>query len=134
MVGNSIRRIRFIYGVLGTAALASGGWSLLGGKAVAGVPLSLIGTLFLWNVIASRKNSATPVIERATIKSVEAHPPRPPATRGYFIVWFEEGGTLRKRIIMLPGCLEAGGAEYERAEAVMRGAGLLPGASTGASA
>ena len=128
LVGNSIGRILVIYGALGTAALAYGVWSLLRGDAVTGAFFGLIGAFFLWNVVASRGNSAAPVIERAAIRSVEAHPPRRPATRGYFNVWFEEDGKVRKRIIMLPGSLENGSAEYERAEAVMREAGLLTGA------
>ena len=114
-----------IYGLLGLAALAFGVWSFVSGAALAGAVLSPIGAFFLWNVIASRNNSARPVIDRLAVRSVEAQPPRPPITRGYFIVKFEENGKMRKRLIVLPGSMDDGGAEYARAEGMMRAAGLL---------
>lgn len=123
--GSSIGNALVIYGVLGTAALVFGITSLVSGDVVSGGFLCLVGTLLIWNVIANRNNSATPVIERSSIRGVEGHPPRPPVTRGYFAVWFEDGGTVRKRLIMLPGSMENGNEEYKRAETAMRKAGLL---------
>ena len=124
-VSSSIGRALMIYGVLGGSALIMGLWYLLGDDTPAGVVFSVIGALFLWNVVKSRNNSAVPTIDRSAIRAVEAHPPRPPATRGYFTVLFEEHGKVRKRMIMLPGVMENGQAEYERAEAAMRASGLL---------
>jgi hypothetical protein len=125
MVGNSISRALLIFGMLGLAALAFGIWSLTSGSTVAGIFYCLIGAFFLWNVVASRRNSAAPVIDRSTIRNVEAHPPRPPATRGYFAVLFEENGKERKRLIILPGSMENGREVYERAVATMKETGLL---------
>ena len=124
-VSTSIGRALLIYGLLGGSALIIGLWYLLGGNTRAGVVFGVIGALLLWNVVKSRNNSAAPIIDRSAIRAVEAHPPRPPATRGYFTVLFEEHGKVRKRMIILPGMMENGQAEYERAEAAIRASGLL---------
>jgi hypothetical protein len=125
IMGNSIGPALLIYGLFGLCALGFGVWSFNNGDSLKGTLMCLIGTFFLFNVIVSRNNSATPVIDRSAIHSVKAHPPRPPATRGYFSVKFEENGKIRKRLIMLPGSMENGREEYERAEAIMRASGLL---------
>jgi hypothetical protein len=123
--GTSILRGLVIYGVLGAASLAEGAWDLLRGDMSGGVLFSLLGTYFLWTAIANRNNSAAPIIERSTIRSIEAHPPLPPVTRGYFMVYFEEGGRARGRRILLPGTLEGGDAEYVLAVAMFKELGLL---------
>jgi hypothetical protein len=92
--------------------------SLLAGDYVTGPLFILIG-------IASRNNSASPTIDRSAIRSVEAHAPKPPLTRGYFIRLFDEGGNQRKRMIMLPGSMEGGNKEYQHAKTVLAEAGLL---------
>lgn len=126
VVGNSILRPLVLYSVLGGAALIGGLWSLARGPSFFGIFLLLVGILLLWNVVASRGNSASSVIPRAAIRAIEAHPPHPPMTRGYFNVFFTEDGQERTRIIMLPGSLADGQAEYERAESILRTSGLLP--------
>lgn len=125
-LGNSIGRILLVYGLLGGSALAFGISSLLRGGMVEGVLLSVVGAYFLWGVFSSRHNSAAPILNRSAIRTVEAHPPRPPATRGYFAISFEEDGKMRKRLIILPGMLENGSEEYVRAESALRASGLLP--------
>ena len=123
--GNSMGRTRLIYGSLGLASLAFGVWSLVNGETIAGVFLCVFGIVFLRNIAASRNISVAPIIDLSAIRTVEAHPPRPPATRGYFVVWFEKNGKERKRLIALPGIMENGQDEYARAEAAMRDAGLI---------
>ncbi len=125
MFGYSIHRTLVIYSLLGGTMLILGISFLLGGDIVEGGLVSLVGAFFLRTVISSRNNSAAPVINRSTIRTVEAHPPRPPITRGYFVVWFEEEGKTRNRLIMLPGSMANGQEEYVRAEAAMRATGLL---------
>jgi hypothetical protein len=124
--GNSIARTLIIYTLLGLAALAVSIRSYVNGNYSEAIILCLIGIIFLFNVVASRNNSATLVINRSAIHSVKAHMPHPPATRGYFTVMFEENGKIRKRLIMLPGSMENGREEYARAEAIMHASGLLP--------
>ena len=79
----------------------------------------------VWDVVSSRNNSATPVIERSNILSVSAHSPRPPLTRGYFKVQFTDNGKERRRLIMLPGILSNGKQEYVHALEIMKQSGLL---------
>lgn len=125
IAGNNIRRTLLLYSVFGGAALLFGLWSAYRGSVIPGVLLSLVGIIFLCNVVASRNNSAAAVIDRASIRAVKAHPPHPPFTRGYFDVFFLEDGKERKRIIMLPGSMSNGEEEYQQAVAVMRDSGLL---------
>jgi len=123
--GSGIHRALAIYTVLGIAALAFGVLLYFQGATVSGVVYSLLGLIFLSNAFTSRNNSAAPVIERSAIQSVEAHPPRPPFTRGYFSVWFMENGRKRRRLIILPGSFSGGDEEYRKALTVLQEAGLL---------
>jgi len=126
ITGNSsIKRILMIYALIGICALAFGISLFLKNDLVTGSLCSLVGIFFLWGVIASRNNSALPIIERSTIREVRATPPHPPATRGYFTVLFTCKGKTRKRLIMLPGSMNNGQKEYERASSVLEQAGLL---------
>ena len=127
LYGNSTVRILVIYGLLGACLLAYAVWSWRDGHKIAAILPGAFGLLLLWVVFLSRQNSAAATIDRLTIRSVEAHPPRPPITRGYFRVWFaDDRGQQRQRLIMLPGSLSDGDAEYGKAVAAMRVAGLLP--------
>jgi hypothetical protein len=125
LFGNTIQRSLLIYGIFGVAVLAVGIWSVTKGDYVTAGFLGLVGAIFLWNVFMSRNNSATALIERSAIRSVEAHPPHPPLTRGYFVIWFQENGKTRRRLIMLPGSMSGGNEEYELALSIMRQPGLL---------
>jgi hypothetical protein len=125
VVGSSIGRSLLLYSLFGGAALLLGLWLIYQGSAFTGAFLALVGSILLWNVFASRNNSAANRIDRAAIRGIEAHPPRPPLTRGYFNVYFLEDGQEHKRIIMLPSSLMNGQEEYQQAETIMRDTGLL---------
>jgi hypothetical protein len=124
-LGNSIYRVLIINGILGIAALVYGIWSLIDNNVASGLFFCIIGVFLLLNVILSRNNSVTGFIERSTVKSVEAHPPRPPFTRGYFIIHFLHNSKEHKRMVMLPGSLSGGNAEYPKALAIMKKTGWL---------
>jgi len=124
-VGDSISRVLVMYGVIGFALAALGVSLVANGSALQGAITGGFGGFLLWSVFASRNNSATPVIERSAIRRVEARPPRPPLARGYFVVTFEEGGKERRRLILLPGSMSGGRAEYDKARDVLTAAGLL---------
>jgi len=124
-IGSSVRRALLIYALLGVGVLSLGLRYFYIGPAAAGVIPVLIGVYLLWNVITSRNCSAVPIINRTAIRTVEAHPPRPPITRGYFAVLFSENGKESKRLIMLPGSMHGGRAEYKHAAATMRASGLI---------
>ena len=122
--GRSITRMLLNYGVMGVVALAIGTWSLATGSQFFGIVVCLIGAYFLWNIFVSRTNSAVPIIDRSTIVSVEAHPPRLLLSRGYFVVRFLDNGKTRQRLIMLPGSRGGGKEEYRRALLIMEQSGL----------
>jgi hypothetical protein len=48
-------------------------------------------------------------------------------SRSYFAVMFRENGKEYKRLIMLPGSMHNGKAEYKLAEAAMRASGVMKG-------
>ena len=125
LFGHSMGRTFLVYGVLGAGMLIEGVRSFLRSEDIAGSFLCLVGVLLFLNIIVSRRNSATPIISRTSIREVSAHPPRPPLTRGYFTVVFIENGKERRRLIMLPGSLQGGRQEYDKAEGAMRSSGLL---------
>lgn len=87
----------------------------------------LVTSLFLlYAIVKSLNNSATPVIKRDSIKSVNFKEAKPGLTRAFFEVFFEnENGKIKKRLIMLPGSLSGGDAETGKAVEIMRNEGLL---------
>ena len=72
----------------------------------------------------SRGLSAAPVLVRSEITRIEARAPSPPFTRGHFIVHFTQQGQALRRLVILPGTLEGGSAEYARAVELLRREGL----------
>ncbi len=125
LIGSSVTRPLIVYGAL-VALLAVGGVQLLlEQQPVAGALLCVASLLLARAVFRSRGLSATPEIPRASVHRVEAIRPRPPVTRGYFVVHFTEAGRQQKRLIILPGSMGGGTAEFEHACGVLRECGLL---------
>jgi hypothetical protein len=89
--------------------------------------LYLIGGIYLiYTVFKSINLSATPIIERNKIKNVEFKPAKKFLTRSYFKVDFEQNaGKIKSRLIMLPGSLNDGTNETEKAIGIMQNAGLI---------
>ena len=119
VVGSSITRILAIYTMLSLSALAFAAWLITLGQYLPTVLLVAVSLVLLRGVIRSRAFSATPVIEREEITSVESHPPKSGAVRGHLIIHFRREDRDLKRIIILPGVLENGGSEYERASRIL---------------
>ena len=123
--GNSMIQGLIISGLIAIIFIAGGILFLVNANYLTGTVLSIFGIIFIWNIIASRNNSAALVIERPAIHHVTAHTPRPPLTRGYFAVYFDEQGKQKKRLIMLPGSFSDGRKEYQKAIKIMQESGLL---------
>jgi hypothetical protein len=83
--------------------------------------LMLAGLAFPWFTLRDESGSIAPNIPRKAIHKVEAHAPRPPITRGYFVISYEVDGKSREQTVVVAG----GADEYARAVEVMRAAGLL---------
>jgi len=125
LVGSSVSRPLIVYSAL-AAFLAFGGVKLiLQNQAVEGTLLCVGSLLLARAVFHSRGLSATPEIPLASVQRVEAKRPRPPLTRGHFVVHFTEVGQPRRRLIILPGSLSGGAAEFARASGVLTECGLL---------
>ena len=122
---DSMVRVLVLYAVLGAVELATGIWLLVLGSYAAGIFVCVFGLFLLWNVYFSRSNPSTPVIERSSIRSVEAYPPRHLITRGYFTVHFLEKDNESKRLIIMPGSISGGDAKYQQALSMMQSAGLI---------
>ena len=124
--GNNITRILFIYGIVAILLIYSGydnfkekDWLFFGVYILAGIYL-------IYNLFKSINLSATPIIERNKIKNVEFKPAKKFFTRSYFKVDFElNNGKIKRRLIMLPGSLNDGTNETEKALGIMKSAGLL---------
>ncbi|MDA0657685.1 MAG: hypothetical protein O2931_09560 [Planctomycetota bacterium] len=120
----SIRRLLILYTVLGLSLLGIGVLYLARAKYGDAIVPIIMGAFLLVNAIRSRNNSAAPLIPRDQIQSITATKPIPPATRGYFKVQFLQGSKSVTRLIILPGVLDGGQAEFDKAMAVFRGSGL----------
>jgi len=90
------------------------------------IVFGLIGLYFVYGIINSVNNSATPIIDRSKIKSVTLKKAIVGLTRSRFEVFFEdESGKIKKRLIMLPGSLFDGQKETEKALQIMSDAKLI---------
>jgi hypothetical protein len=124
-VGNNITRILITYSVLSIALLYFAYDSYLKGDTSTTLFLALIGLYLIYGIVKSRNNSATPIIERKDIVNVTYNAGASGLTRPRFEVEFNEGGQLKKRLIMLPGTLAGGQNEAEKAVQIMRDEKLL---------
>jgi len=124
--GNKIIRLLIIYGLIASLMIYNAyndfkdeNWLFFG--------LYLIGGIYLtYTVFKSINLSATPIIERNKIKHVEFKPAKKYLTRSYFKVDFEQNiGKIKSRLIMLPGSLNDGTNETEKAIGIMKNAGLI---------
>lgn len=119
-VGSNISRILTIYGVLSIGLLYSAFDSYKEGQLVSSIFFGLFGLFLVYGIAKSINNSATPIIERQKIKAVVLKKAIVGVTRSRFEVLFEdEQGKIKKRLIMLPGSLTGGQNETEKAIRIM---------------
>ncbi|QXP65135.1 phosphoribosylaminoimidazolesuccinocarboxamide synthase [Polaribacter sp. HaHaR_3_91] len=125
-VGKSITRVFIIYGGIAAFLLFSAFDSFQKGQILISI-FSLIVSLFLlYGIFKSINNSATPIIERIDIKSIKFKKAIFGITRSRFEVLFkDEKGKIKKRIIMLPGSMKNGTKETEKAIKIMKEENLL---------
>ncbi len=92
-------------------------------------PIAVFFILFgIWvtiGIVRSLNHSATPMIDRQKIKQVRFAKGVLGITRSHFVVYFEENGQTKKRIIILPGSLDGGAKTAKKALAIMHNEGLL---------
>lgn len=122
----SIKRTLAIQSILGFSFIAVGVLSLVARKHSAAIIPLITGPYFLLDTYRSRHHSAAPIIQRNAVTAIDKTAPAPPSTRGYFTVHFIQDNKPRKRLIILPGYLEDGESEFEKACIILDETGLLP--------
>lgn len=124
--GNKIWRILTVYSLISLLMLYFGFGAFRKGENVSAFLYALTAVILVYGIIKSLNNSATPVINRNQIKNVKYHAAKPGLTRSYFEVLFEnENGRLKKRLIMLPGSLSDGKNETEKALEIMKSENMI---------
>jgi hypothetical protein len=119
-VGNDISRTLIIYGGLSIGLFYIAFQNFQRGERAEPLFFGLVGLYLIYGIISSINNSATPIIERQKIKEVKFKKAIAGLTRSRFEVLFEdEQGKPKKRLIMLPGSLTNGENETEKALQIM---------------
>jgi hypothetical protein len=124
--GNHISRILIIYGIFSLWLFYSAFNSYQKGHTAKPIIFGLLGLYLVYALVTSINNSGTPVIERQKIKQVKFKKAIVGLTRSRFEVLFEdENGKIKKRLIMLPGSLTDGQNETEKALKIMKDEKIL---------
>lgn len=119
-VANNISRILVIYGGLSIGLFYFSFDNYRNGQIVQPIIFGLFGIYLVYGIVNSINNSATPIIDRQNIKEVKFKKAIVGLTRSRFEVLFEDDqGKIKKRLIMLPGSLTDGQNETEKALKIM---------------
>lgn len=125
-VGNNIARILIIYGAITIGLFYFGFEAYQNGQALQQILFGLIGLYLIYGIFNSLNNSAIPILDRQRIKDVRFKKAIKGLTRSRFEVMFEdESGKIKKRLIMLPGPMTDGQNETVKAVEIMREEQLL---------
>ncbi len=126
IVGNSISRTLIIYGAIIIGLFYFGLDAFQNGQTIQSILFGLIVIYLIYGIFNSLNNSATPVIDRERIKDVRFKKGVKGLTRSRFEVMFEdESGKIKKRLIMLPGSMTDGDNEAKKAVEIMKAENLL---------
>jgi Ca2+/Na+ antiporter len=121
VIGNGISRILIIYSAFAVFLFYYSFKAYQEEKIVTALFYCLFAGFLLYKVKQSMNYSATSIIERNKIKEVKFIDAKYGATRSRFEVLFEdEKGKLKTRLIMLPGSLSDGKSETEKALEIMK--------------
>ncbi len=125
-VGNNITRILLIYGAITIGLFYFAFEAYKNGQTLQPILFSLIGLYLIYGIVNSLNNSATPIIDRQKIKEVKLKKGLKGLTRSRFEILFEyDNGKIKKRLIMLPGSMNDGQNETEKAVKIMTEEKLL---------
>lgn len=126
VVGNEISKILIIYLGFAIFMFYNAFTRFQNNQYASGLLFSVFAIFSIHNIINSLNNSATPIIERNKIKDAKFINGKNGFTRARFEIMFEdENGKLKKRLIMLPGSLNDGQNETEKALQIMRSERIL---------
>ncbi|WP_163409559.1 phosphoribosylaminoimidazolesuccinocarboxamide synthase [Flavobacterium ajazii] len=121
IVGNGITKILIIYSGIAIFLAYNAFTSFQNKETVSALFFSLLAVFLIYSISKSLNNSATPIIDRNKIKEAKFINGKTGLTRSRFEIMFEdENGKLKKRLIMLPGSLSDGSNETEKALEIMK--------------
>ena len=124
--GNSIARPLLIYGMLAAVLFYFAFDEYRSGQFLLALFFAVCGANLVYGIFRSFNNSATPVIERKSIKRVQFVRGIKGLTRSRFAVAFvDANGKVKQRLIMLPGMLADGSDETQKALTIMKEENLL---------
>ena len=119
-VGNTISRPLIIYGLFSIVLIYYAFDSFKKEDTVSAIFFMVIAVLFIYGILRSLNNSATPIIERQSIQRIKFIKGLIGLTRTRFEVYFtDNNGKTKKRLIMLPGSLTGGQTETDIAYRIM---------------
>ena len=125
-VGNSISRILVIYSLFSVFLFYNSFTYYQKEENTSALLFGALAVFLLYGVVKSLNNSATPVIERNSIQKIKFFDAKAGLTRARFEVAFnDDKKKLKKRLIMLPGSLNDGKNETEKALQIMRSEGMI---------
>lgn len=125
VVGNTMAKILIVYAIISVIFIYLGIENLQKGGYTVAVFSLFIGLYLIYGIISSRNNSATPVINRNTIKKVVFKKGIKGITRPRFEVTFLLENKTKKRLIMLPGSFTGNEQDLNNAIKIMKEEGLL---------
>jgi hypothetical protein len=119
-VGNNIARILIIYGLIALGLIYFAIDNYNKQDNFTAIFLLLIAIYLIYGIFISINNSATPVIDRKSIQKIKFIKGISGLTRARFIVIFTDNkGKTKKRLILLPGSLTGGKTETDIAYKIM---------------
>jgi hypothetical protein len=119
--GNLLIKLLTIYGIMAAIFTYFAYDNYNDGQIIFSALFALAAFYLLYGIAASTNNSAVSVIHRSKIRKVLFKKAIPFITRSRFEVLFENNeGKIKKRLIMLPGSLTGGKNETEKALLIMR--------------
>jgi hypothetical protein len=120
-IGNGISRILIIYGGISIFLLYSAFNDYKKGENFSTILFGFLALYLIYGIAKSINNSASPIIERNKIKDAKFINAKMGLTRSRFEILFEdENGKIKKRLILLPGSLNDGQNETEKALKIMK--------------
>ena len=118
--GSNVSRIVLIYGGLAIWLFYIAFENYQNGLVALALLFGFMGIFIFYGLLRSLNNSATPIILREKIKEVKLKKGTAGLTRSRFEILFEDDkGKVKKRLIMLPGSLNDGQNETEKAINIM---------------
>lgn len=124
--GNNILPLLIAYLVVAAGFFYFAFRSYQQGEIVLPIVFGAIGLYVIFSTINSLNNSTTPVIYRKDIRSVMFKKAVPGISRSRFEVKFEnERGKIKTRLILLPGSVNDGENETQKALQIMKEEGLI---------